>query len=344
MAIRQRPRQLFPVGFQVLLELLHRHMIYARRSVVSLHAFKGSPQIAQRVDLVHQAEPLPSQHSLFECRQHPFRPDRGFDPGPTRPNLSGGTSPVCGHCVRELLRLFRHVSTFLRSLRSLAVTPVRRYYGRSDSCPPGSSALLGHELRLLHGQVSLIHAPGLPTILSPTTGRRSVSPRHVTFRRIESRSLPYGFFSLRELEASAFTRRLAPPRRPNRVSCVRTGRSPPVALHPVSRRRGYLRLPSYVDSKRTSTPSTKCAFRRTSAAACCRFFVSQRAGGGSTLISRAEVEMVSRWKSHEQARGRGKAGTSCRTLSFARSTRLRNQSRGSVVGRPHAEVACGALR
>ncbi len=185
-------------------------MIYARRSVVSLHAFKGSPQIAQRVDLVHQAEPLASQHSLFESRQHPFRPDLGFDPGPSRPNLSGGTSPLSGHCVRELLRLFRHVSTFLRSLRSLAVTPLLRYYGRSDSCPPGSSALLGHELRLLHGQVSLIHAPR-PSDHSVSNHRRTLrlaKARYLSADRIEIASLRV--FSLRELEASAFTRSLAP--------------------------------------------------------------------------------------------------------------------------------------
>ncbi len=42
--------------------------------------------------------------------------------------------------------------------------------------------------------------------------------------------------------ASPFTRRLAEPQRPNRVPLVRTGRSPPVALHPASRRRSYFRL------------------------------------------------------------------------------------------------------
>src|SRR5208282_1186301 len=274
-AVRQRSRQLFQVGFQVSLELLHRHMIYARRTLVRLPAFKGSPQIAQRVDLVHQAEPLASHHSLFESRQHPFRPDLGFDPGPSSPNLSGGASPFSRHCVRELLRLFRHVSTFLRSLRSMAVTPLLRYYGRCDSCPPGSSALFGHELRLLHGQVSLIHALGLPTIPSPTTGARSVSPRHVTCQRIESRSLPngsspYGNSRLRPSLATS-------PHDVGRIEflIVRTGRSPPVALHPVSRRRSYLRLPSYVDSKRTFTSPTKCTFRRTSAATRRRFPPSQ---------------------------------------------------------------------
>ena len=117
-----------------MLELLHRHVIHARRSAVGLHACEGLPQIRQGVGLIHQAEPFASQHSLFESRQHPFRPDFRFDPSPSSPNLSGGTSPS-GHCVRELLRLFRHVSTSLRSLRSRPVTALPRYYGRSDSCP-----------------------------------------------------------------------------------------------------------------------------------------------------------------------------------------------------------------
>ena len=34
-----------------------------------------------------------------------------------------------------------NASTSLRSLRSTPVTALPRYYGRSDSCPPGSSAL-----------------------------------------------------------------------------------------------------------------------------------------------------------------------------------------------------------
>src|SRR5208282_3466957 len=286
-AVRQRSRQLFQVGFQVSLELLHRHMIYARRTLVRLPAFKGSPQIAQRVDLVHQTEPFASQHSLFESRQHPFRPDLGFDPGPSSPNLSGGASPFSRHCVRELLRLFRHVSTFLRSLRSLAVTPLLRYYGRSDSCPPGSSTFSRHELRLLHGQVSLIHALRLPALPSPTTGARSVSPRHVTFRRIESRLLPHGTppYGNSRLRLSLATSPLVTGR--IEFLIVRTGRSPSVALHPVSRRRSYLGLLRYVDSKRTFTSPTECALRRTSAATRRRFcwprLVAANLGTGDEL-------------------------------------------------------------
>ncbi len=62
-------------------------------------------------------------------------------------------------------------STFLRSLRSIPVTGLRRYYGRSDSCEAGSSApVFGqHERRFSPPQVSLIHVSDLPTLPSPTT-------------------------------------------------------------------------------------------------------------------------------------------------------------------------------
>src|SRR5208337_3181618 len=135
--------------------------------------------------------PLASQHSLFESRQHPLRPDRRFNPGPSSPNLSAGFSPSSGHCVR-LRRSVRHVSTFLRSLRSRPITALLRYYGRSDSCPPDPRALpSGLVAGPLLGQVSLIHALGLPTIPSPTTCGRSASSGHVTPRRVEPRLLPH---------------------------------------------------------------------------------------------------------------------------------------------------------
>ena len=99
-----RTRKLFQVLFQVSLELLHRHVVDARRSLVGLDSCQGWPQIRQGIDLVHPAVPLASQHSLFESCQHPFRPDRCFNPGPSSPNLSGGLSP-CGHGVRYWLGL-----------------------------------------------------------------------------------------------------------------------------------------------------------------------------------------------------------------------------------------------
>ena len=91
-------------------------------------------------------------------------------------------------------------------------------------------------------QVSLIHAPGLPTIPSPTTCGRSVSSGHVTYRRIEPRLLPHGSSpngnsGLRHSLAGS-------PHHTGRIEflIVRTGRSPPAAPHPVSPRRSCRRL------------------------------------------------------------------------------------------------------
>ena len=158
-----------------------------------------------------------------------------------------------------------HSSTFLRPFAPGPLQALQRSYGRSDSCSPGSSALFRHEHRLCREQVSLIHAPDLPTIPSPTTCGGSVSPRHVTCRWIEPRPLPHeatliGNSGLRPSRADS-------PHHAGRIEflSVRTGRSPPAAPHPVSPRRSCRLITSYVDSERTFTSLIVCAFRRTSA-------------------------------------------------------------------------------
>ena len=80
----------------------------------------------------------------------------------------------------------RYPSTFLRSLRSRPVTTLLGYYGRSDSCPPGSSALPCMNSVSLRGQVSLIHMSGLPIPPSPTTHQSSDAAfaRYPSARRI----------------------------------------------------------------------------------------------------------------------------------------------------------------
>src|SRR2546427_56811 len=236
----QRPREFLQVLLQVALELLHRLVIDSRRPFVRLHSLEGLAKIRQGRDLIHQAVPLASDHSLFESRQHSFRPNFGFDPGPSSPNLSGGRSP-CGHCVRLLPRFVRHVSTFLRSLRSGPITALLRYYGRSDSCPLGaqcSGSSQRPRSRLLRGQVSLIHALGLPTIPPPNTCGLSASPGHAPHQRVGPRLLPLsGDLGLRLCYAGS-------PNLTGRIEFVvlRTSRSTPIALHPVLRRRSYLRL------------------------------------------------------------------------------------------------------
>jgi len=139
-------------------------------------------------------------------------------------------------------------STFLRSLRSKPITALLRYYGRCDSCPSRRVTSCSTAVYSVSGQASLLTVLGLPTIPSPTTCVRSVSPRHVTCRRIESRSLPKGNPRLHLSVAGS-------PRFTGRIEflIVRTGLSPPVTLHPVSRRRSYLWLRVIVYPKRTFT-------------------------------------------------------------------------------------------
>ena len=128
------------------------------------------------------------------------------------------------------------LSTFLRSLRSTPVTEFPRYYGRSDSSVCGSSGTWSMNTVLLHAEVSLIHASGLPD--------RSVS-KHLTHSRRRFITLP--------LSATGFPVPLGSGLRlshagssaaPGRIEFVilRTGRSPPAALHHASLRRSCIRL------------------------------------------------------------------------------------------------------
>ena len=153
----------------------------------------------------------------------------------------GRRSPT-GTARRHSRRRFRArfpscSSTFLRSLGSRPVTALLRYYGRSDSCPrPRGSARVSSRrppVRLLRGQVSLIHPLGLPTLPSPTTaaspGRLRTSwrigPDRLGFPRAGLRSLPAGS-PFASAESSSLSYGLA-------VHPLLS----PAALHPVSRRR-----------------------------------------------------------------------------------------------------------
>jgi len=131
----------------------------------------------------------------------------------------------------------RDSSTFLRSLRSIPVTGLLCYYGRSDSCWPGSSApTFGqHERRFSHPQVSLVHVSDLPIPLSPTTpqaldvdfARYPSSHRVSCLRRSRLHLFPAG--------SPTLTGRIE-------FLIVRMDRSPPAAPHPASRRRSCSRL------------------------------------------------------------------------------------------------------
>jgi len=140
-------------------------------------------------------------------------------------------------------------STFLCPF---APDPLRPFLAikHSDSCPSGSSAFFRHELQLLYGQVSLIHLLGPPTILSPTTCARSVLPRHVTCGQIEPGLHPTTGACSHENSGLRLSLADSPHHAgriefsflPHLGDFLRTGRSPPAALHPVSPRRSCSRL------------------------------------------------------------------------------------------------------
>src|SRR5208337_2807551 len=170
------------------------------------------------------------------------RPDQRFRFRRRRTEPSAGTAR--GHWAQGMYAAVHpYSSTFLRPFAPDPLQALPGSYGRSDSCPPGSSAFLRHELRLLHEQVSLIHAPGLLTIPSPTTCGCCLSSGHATHRRIAPRfhpttgSSPNGNSGLRHSLAGS-------PHLTGRIEflIVRTGRSPPAAPHPVSPRRSCRRL------------------------------------------------------------------------------------------------------
>lgn len=161
--------------------------------------------------------------------------------GASRTGLSPPPASPCGHSRWFVVHISdRHLSTFLRSLRSTGVTPFLRYYGRSDFVWGGSSAWKRHELRFIPQPISLLAALGFLTVLSPSicacpkaAGDFS-NPLFGCQRVLLSR------------QTSPFLRRLAQSRRPYRVHVVsssetllRTGHSLPVALHPVLPRRSY---------------------------------------------------------------------------------------------------------
>jgi len=127
-------------------------------------------------------------------------------------------------------------STSLRSLRSIPITGLPRYYGRSDSCSVGSSVpYRQREHRLCSEQVSLLNAPELPIPPSPTT-RQSLAvalAHYPSARRVSQR------IGSRLHHYSAGSPALA-----GRIEFVilRMDRSPPAAPHPASRRRSCIRL------------------------------------------------------------------------------------------------------
>jgi hypothetical protein len=145
-----------------------------------------------------------------------------------------------------------------------------------DAVTPAWSALRiaasDNEHRSRPTQVSLLRPLDLPTILSPTTvlpfpcpGFRTLLPPDRLPRLSLGRTSQGRWDRRRTVRGSPLARRL--PGRLGRIGFVilRTGRSPPVALHLASRRRSYLRLQvRNVNLVGTCTPLIQRHRRRTS--------------------------------------------------------------------------------
>ncbi len=160
----------------------------------------------------------------FNEHQQPCGPERRINY-----KLASLLSPIghshwfCHH------RSALHVSTSLRSLRSTPVTELHRYYGRSDSCLLQLFGTWSMNSGSVDKQVSLIHASSLS---NHSVSNHLMDPCR-RFRTLPLSSTAFRFrFRLRHCYAGS-------PITPGRIEFVilRTGRSPPAALHPASRRR-----------------------------------------------------------------------------------------------------------
>jgi hypothetical protein len=132
------------------------------------------------------------------------------------------------------LRSNSHESTFLRSLRSIPITRLHRYYGRSDSCSPRLFGTWSMNSASFSEQVSLIYASDL--------SNHSVS-NHLMDRCHRFHTLPFSSTAFRS-RSRLRLRMAGSPIAPGRIEFVilRTGRSPPAALHHTSLCRSCIRL------------------------------------------------------------------------------------------------------
>jgi len=151
--------------------------------------------------------------------------------------------PVCIPCLARC-----SAPTFLPRLCSAPITAHQSSYGGSDSCAM-SERLAKWTFRLFQAHRSPCFTyPTFQTIPSPTTWCPPGAALSRYVLPLSAPGFPVAFqLSFRAYfpQGSGLRRSLAgSPRAPGRNGFVilRTGRSPPVALHPASRRRSYSRL------------------------------------------------------------------------------------------------------
>ena len=219
------------VGVQIRRVVRDADMVHSRRPSVGRHTREGLAERVDGVELVDQTVPFAAFDPLCEGRQHPLRPNPRFDPRPflvrrwRLMGLSGAGSP-CGHCGRCGSLGFGHrVSISLHPFAPPALPGFDATMGALTPARPACrrAGLPASRNRPSEPSVSN-HRPAPMAALSPNPSAPSASPARAA------------------VWASPLDRRLA--RRYGRIEFVilRMAHSPPVAPHPASRRRSYVRL------------------------------------------------------------------------------------------------------
>jgi hypothetical protein len=220
-----------------------------------------------------------SSHSCFECVQHAFRPHTRVRPVPQRGGVSGGSSRE-RHCHRFVSSFPVRGHSASISLHPLAPPALPGFSATMDALTPegwlfvhgsratadGRAGVTAHEHHPVPFRSPCFMRSNLPTIPSPTTLRRPCAMIWFSDHRAYRRDTLSGVRTDRQRRQLGFATGVEARRDvwPNRVRCLRTGRSPPVALHLTSRPRSYIRLQSSdLTLARTFTLRIRSTYRRT---------------------------------------------------------------------------------
>ena len=228
----------------------------ALQSVVS-----ASWSARQRMSFAHSEKSMPSEVStfasfdaVFQRRQHVFCPDRGFHPTSGFCSLFSTASAVHWRHVAYALPVTGfHTSTFLPPFprRGFALQAFR------GSCRYSTMEALT--------PAHVTSRAGLPAYRTMPSDH-SIS-NHLTYPCRSFNTLPISSAGPLHTGTGFALLPAGSPVSPGRIEFVilRTGRSPPVAPHPASRRRSYVWFQARraIDLTRTFTSLTSCAHGRT---------------------------------------------------------------------------------
>ena len=249
----QRFAQARQIGVQIARVLRNRDVIHPRRPAVGRHLRERRPQRRFGVDLVDQAVPLAAFDPFIEGRQHPlcphlrfgskFRgaPDRPLRRRGARTHASSAITSPGGHYRRSLPVARQCVSIFLHPFAPPALPGF--IATMSAVTPAGGRGPRFREGRLLRLLCPLASHAGLLASRNPPSEPSVSNHRPAPMVALTPNpSAPWASPPVGKVWASPLDRRLA--RRYGRIEFVnlRMTHSPPVAPHPASRRRSYVRL------------------------------------------------------------------------------------------------------